>query len=145
MTAVGWFLGFLALLVATLVASARGRATPADVVGRGIIALAGIAYVGIVVAAVWTWGGQVATTGRATQLRDGALVHLAVDGVRVPLTAMIAIGHGHDAALRIPGDGGELARIRAWRERRRGGARRACSPPCMAMTARRSRRRAAAR
>jgi len=111
MTAVGWFLGLLALLVATLVASARGRATPADVVGRGIIALAGIAYVGIVVAAVWTWGGRAATTGRATQLRDGALVHLAVDGVRVPLTAAIAIGHAHDAALRVPGDGGELARI----------------------------------
>jgi len=111
MTAVGWFLGLLALLVATLIASARGRATPADVVGRGIIALAGVAYVGIVVAAVWTWGGQAATTGRATQLRDGALVHLAVDGVRVPLTATIAIGHGPDAAIRVPGGGGQVARI----------------------------------
>lgn len=106
-----WFLGLLALLVATLFASARARAAPADVVGRGIVAIAGVAYVGIVVAAVWTWGGATATTGRATQLHDGALVHLAVDGVRIPLTGPIAIGHGPEAVLRLPGDGGEVAHI----------------------------------
>jgi len=111
MTAVLWFAGLLALLIATLVAAARGRATPADVVGRGIIAVAGMAYVGIVVAAVWAWGGAMATAGRATQLREGALVHLAVDGVRVPLAGAIAIGHGRDAAIRVPGDGGEVARV----------------------------------
>jgi hypothetical protein len=111
MTAALWFIGLLALMVATLFASARGRATPADVAGRGIIGIAGVAYIGIVVAAVWTWGGATATDGRVTQLRDGALVHLAVDGVRVPLTGAIAIGHGHDAAIRVPGDGGEVARI----------------------------------
>jgi hypothetical protein len=111
MVAALWFLGLLALLVATLFASARARAAPADVVGRGIIAIAGIAYVGIVVAAVWTWGGATATTGRATQLHEGALVHLAVDGVRIPLSGAVAIGHAPDAALRLPGDGGEVARI----------------------------------
>jgi hypothetical protein len=111
MTVVLWFIGFLALLVATLFASSRERAAPADVVGRGIIAIAGVAYVGIIVAAVWTWGGATATAGRATRLREGAPVHLALDGVRVPRSGAIAIGHGGDAALRVPGDGGEVARI----------------------------------
>src|SRR4051812_20064020 len=116
MTVVLWFLGFLALLVATLVASARARAMPGDIAGRRIIAIAAVAYVGIVVAAVWTWGGATAAAGRATQLHNGALVRLAVDGVRLPLTAAVAIGHGPDAAIRIPGaDGasgsGEVARI----------------------------------
>ena len=106
-----WFLGLLALMVATLFASARARAAPADVVGRGIIAIAGVAYVGLVVAAVWTWGGAAATAGRATQLREGAQVRMAVDGVRIPLTGAIVIGHAQDAALHIPGDGGEIARV----------------------------------
>jgi hypothetical protein len=115
MTVVLWFLGFLGLLVATLVASARARATPADVVGRGVVAVAAVAYVGIVVAAVWTWGGATAARGRATQLRDGALVRLGVDGVRLPLAAGATIGHGRDAAIRLPGEGAagrdEVARI----------------------------------
>src|SRR5512138_2652473 len=111
MTVALWFIGLLGLVIATLVASARARALPADVVGRGVIAAAAIAYVGIVVAAVWAWGGATATAGRATQLREGALVHLAVDGVRVPLAGAIAIGHGREAAIRVPGDGGEVARI----------------------------------
>src|SRR3954466_4357038 len=106
MTVVLWFLGFLALLVATLVASARARAMPGDIAGRRIIAIAAIAYVGIVVAAVWTWGGATAAAGRATQLRNGALVRLAVDGVRLPLTAAVTIGHAPDAAIRIPGGAG---------------------------------------
>ncbi|HEX4421527.1 MAG TPA: hypothetical protein VH165_26610 [Kofleriaceae bacterium] len=104
-------MGLLGLLAATLVASARGRAAPGDVVGRAIIAVAAVAYVGIVVAAIWTWGGATAARGRATQLRDGALVHLTVEGVRAPVTGTIAIGHGADAAIRVPGDGGEVARI----------------------------------
>lgn len=111
MVAVLWFIGLVALLVATLFASARARAAPTDVVGRSIIGVAGLAYVGLVAAAVWTWGGAIATSGRATQLRGGALVHLAVDGVRLPLKGAIAIGHARDAAIRLPGDGGELARI----------------------------------
>src|SRR5215468_4010606 len=118
MTVVLWFLGLLGLVIATLVASARARAMPADVVGRGVIAVAAIAYVGIVVAAVWTWGGATAASGRATQLREGGLVHLAVDGVRVPLAGPVVIGHAGDAALRIPGPPpsgdaapGEVARI----------------------------------
>ncbi|HEX3758630.1 MAG TPA: hypothetical protein VHW23_07980 [Kofleriaceae bacterium] len=114
MTVVLWFLGFLALLVAALVASARARAVPSDIVGRRIIAVAAVAYVGIVIAAVWTWGGATAATGRATQLHNGALVRLAVDGVRLPLAGTVAIGHASDAAVRIPGAGGaggEVARI----------------------------------
>src|SRR3954463_5675241 len=107
MTVVLWFLGFLALLVAALVASARGRATPGDIVGRRIIAIAAVAYVGIVVAAVWTWGGATASAGRSTQLHNGALVRLAVDGVRLPLAGAVAIGHAPEAAIRIPvGTGG---------------------------------------
>src|SRR5262245_7125117 len=115
MTVVLWFLGMLGLVIATLVASARARALPADVVGRGVIAGAAIAYVGIVVAAVWTWGGATAAAGRTTQLREGGLVHLAVDGVRLPLTGAVVIGHAHDATLRIPGPAptspGEVAQI----------------------------------
>ena len=119
MTVVLWFLGFLALLVATLVASARARAMPSDIVGRRIIAIAAVAYVGIVVAAVWTWGGATAAAGRSTQLRNGALVHLAVDSVRLPLAGTVAIGHAPDAAIRVPGGpggpggagGDEVARI----------------------------------
>jgi hypothetical protein len=112
MTAVAlWFVGFLGLIVATVVASARARATPSDIVGRGLIAVAALPYVAIVVAAAWAWGGAIATEGRATQLRDGALVHLTLDGVRVPMNGVIAIGHGADAELRVPGDGVEIARI----------------------------------
>src|SRR5689334_22805680 len=103
MAVVLWFLGFLGLLVAALVTSARARAMPSDIVGRRTIAAAAIAYVGIVVAAVWTWGGATAAAGRATQLREGALVHLAVDGVRLSLAGAAAIGHAPDAAIRIPG------------------------------------------
>src|SRR5689334_18002037 len=99
MVAVLWFLGLIGLLVATLFASARARAAPTDVVSRGIVGVAAVAYVGLVVAAVWTWGGATATSGRATQLRDGALVHLSVEGVRVPLAGAIAIGHAQDAAF----------------------------------------------
>jgi hypothetical protein len=109
--AVLWFIGLVGLLVATLFASARARAAPADIVGRRIIGVAGLAYVGLVGAAVWTWGGAIATSGRATQLRDGAPVHLAVDGVHLPLKGVVAIGHARDAAIRVPGDGGEIARI----------------------------------
>ena len=107
MAVVLWFLGFLGLLVATLVASARARAMPSDIVGRRVIAAAAVAYVGIVLAAVWTWGGATAAAGRSAQLQGGALVHLALDGVRLPLppsAGAIAIGHGPDAAIRIPGD-----------------------------------------
>ncbi|HEU4730439.1 MAG TPA: hypothetical protein VFT22_21220, partial [Kofleriaceae bacterium] len=64
-----WFVGLIGLLVATLFASARARAAPGDVVGRGVIASAALAYVGIVIGAVWTWGGTTAATGRAAQLR----------------------------------------------------------------------------
>src|SRR4051812_18317663 len=103
MTVALWFIGLLGLVIATLVASARARAMPADVVGRGVISAAAIAYVGVVVAAVWAWGGATAAAGRATQLREGGLVHLAIDGVRLPLTGAIVIGHAADAALRIPG------------------------------------------
>src|SRR5262245_23788999 len=113
--AVLWFLGFAALLVATLVASARGRAAPTEVVSRRIIGIAGIAYLGIAMAAVWTWGGEPATEGRATQLHDGALVHLAIDGVRISLGGPVVIGHDRGATIRVPGDAdgaqGEVARI----------------------------------
>ena len=110
-TAALWFLGFLGLLIATLFASARARAAPGDVVGRGVIAVSALAYVGIVVAATWTWGGATATAGRATQLRDGALVHLELEGVRVALASVTAIGHAEAAAIHVPGDGAEIARL----------------------------------
>ncbi len=108
-----WFLALLGLLVATLVASARARAAPADVVGRGVIGIAAIAYVAIVVSAVWAWGGATAKAGRVKQLSDGALVQLKVEGVRVrvPVTGAIAIGHRRDAGIRVPGEGPDVARI----------------------------------
>lgn len=106
-----WFVGLLGLLAAAIFASARGRAAPFDVVGRPIIAIAGAAYVGIVVAAVWAWGGAAATEGRATQVRSGALVRVRVDGVRVALDAPVVIGHAANAVLRVPGSGDEIARI----------------------------------
>ena len=106
-----WLLGLVGLLVATLVGSARGRAAPGDVADRRVIAVAGVAYAAIALAAVWTWGGATATTGRARQLREGALVRLSVDGVAVPIVAPIAIGHAGDAAVRVPGEGGEVARL----------------------------------
>src|SRR5262249_42562813 len=95
-----------------------------DIVGRRIIAIAAVAYVGILVAAVWTWGGATAAAGRATQLRNGALVRPAVDGVRLPLQGTVVIGPAADAAIRIPGGAGgtsgadgaatnEVARIEA--------------------------------
>ena len=96
MTVVLWFLGFLALLVATLVASARARAMPGDIAGRWIIAIAAVAYVGIVVAAVWTWGGATAAAeigngGFYAELEDGSparlIVHLS-DGTAESVTPL---------------------------------------------------------
>ncbi|MGN6109290.1 MAG: hypothetical protein ACTHU0_29555 [Kofleriaceae bacterium] len=107
-----WFLGLVAFVVAAAVASGRGRATPNDVVGRRVVASAALAYVALVVSAVWMWSGAPATHGRADQLRGGASVSLTLLGVRMPLAGPISIGHGPDVDVRMPGgEQGVLARI----------------------------------
>ncbi len=106
-----WFIGLLALVIATLVAAARARATPTEVSGRAAFVLVALAYSALVVAAVWIWGGTTAASGRAARLRDGAAVHLTLDAVRAP--AATTIGHDRDATIRIPGDGGLVATVTA--------------------------------
>ncbi|MBA2538376.1 MAG: hypothetical protein H0V17_01970, partial [Deltaproteobacteria bacterium] len=109
-----WFAGLIGLIVAAAVASSRGRATPSEVVGRGVVAIAA-AYAGLVVSAIWLWGGQDARDGRADRLREGATVAVTIEGVRVAIQDtphVVSIGHGIDATVRMPGDGGdEAARV----------------------------------
>ncbi len=107
-----WFAGLIGLVIATAAASGRARAAPNEVVGRGVIMVAGVAYAVLVLAAVWTWGGTMAASGRADRLRDGASVHLTLRGMRMAFDHAISIGHGRDADLRLPGAGpGRLAEI----------------------------------
>ena len=105
MSLVSWFAGLIGLVIAAGVASGRGRAAPNDVFGRSVIVTAAIAYVAVVVAAVWVWGGETAATGRATRLRDGASVNLTLRGVRVPLERTVTIGRGGEADVRVAGAG----------------------------------------
>src|SRR5689334_12748159 len=105
MSLVLWFAGLIGLLIAAGVASGRGRAAPNDVFGRSVIAAAAVAYVAIVVAAVWVWGGETAASGRAGRLRDGASVSLTLRGGRVPLERVIAIGRDAAADVRVAGAG----------------------------------------
>src|SRR5262245_60079356 len=105
MALVLWFAGLIGLVIAAGVASGRGRATPNDVFGRSVIATAAIAYVAVVVAAVWMWGGETAAKGRAARLGDGASVNLTLRGVRVPLERTIAIGRGEGVDVRVAGAG----------------------------------------
>ena len=105
MALVLWFAGLIGLLIAAGVASGRGRAAPNDVFGRSVIVAAAVAYVAVVVAAVWVWGGETAASGRAARLRDGASVSVTLRGVRVPLERSIAIGHGEAADVRVAGAG----------------------------------------
>ncbi|HVK89064.1 MAG TPA: hypothetical protein VM513_33315, partial [Kofleriaceae bacterium] len=65
MAIVLWFLALGGFVVATVIASSRGRSAPADIVGRRVIATVAIAYAAIVIAAGWTWGGATASEGRA--------------------------------------------------------------------------------
>jgi hypothetical protein len=105
MSLVLWFAGLIGLVIAAGVASGRGRATPNDVFGRGVIAAAALAYAAIVVAAVWLWSGEPAVSGRAARLADGASVSLALRAVRVPLDRSIAIGRDAAADVRVAGVG----------------------------------------
>ncbi|HEU0031863.1 MAG TPA: hypothetical protein VFQ53_14615 [Kofleriaceae bacterium] len=106
-----WFAGLLGLVVAAAVASGRGRATPNDVAGRGVIATAALAYVVLVASAVWRWGGGAAREGRIERMREGASVAVEVSA-RVPLERATTIGHGAKASLHVPGTGAdELAQI----------------------------------
>jgi hypothetical protein len=105
MALVLWFAGLIGLVIAAGMASGRGRATPNDVFGRSVIAAAAVAYVAIVVAAVWVWGGETAATGRAARLQDGASVSLTLRAVRVPLERTLAIGRGEAADVRVAGPG----------------------------------------
>lgn len=114
MSHVLWFAGLLGLVVAATVASGRGRARATEVIGRGVAAIAAIAYAALVVSAVWLWGGQDASDGRAERLRAGATVTVAIEGTRLPISGAKQWTIGHDAAVdvRLPGDGAPaLARL----------------------------------
>ncbi len=107
-----WFAGLIGLIVAAAVTSGRGRANPSEVIGRGVAAIAAVAYAGLIVSAIWLWGGQDATDGRADRLREGATVSVTIEGTRIPLAGTRAwtIGHGAQSqrgrsTIRLPGDG----------------------------------------
>ncbi|MDX2090671.1 MAG: hypothetical protein SFX73_22620 [Kofleriaceae bacterium] len=107
-----WLVGLFGFVVAAVVASAKGRRAPADIVGRGVIASAAIAYAAIVVAAAWTWGGATASKGRTALIAKGAPVRVVLDGVRVPVKTGITVGRGPRAGVQLVGEGAdEVARI----------------------------------
>jgi hypothetical protein len=107
MTAALWFAGLLGLIVAAAISSSRGRASPNEVARRSAIAVAAAAYAGLIVAAVWTWGGSIAIRARGDRLAEGAAVQVTVRGVRVPFAHPLVIGHGPAADVRVPGDGAD--------------------------------------
>jgi hypothetical protein len=114
MSHVLWFAGLIGLVVAAAVASGRGRARGTEVIGRGVAAIAAIAYAALVVSAAWLWGGEEATDGRADRLRAGATVTVTVEGTRIPFggAKRWTIGHAVGADIRLPGEGAAtLARI----------------------------------
>src|SRR6266700_1700102 len=88
-----WLCGFVGLVIAAVVASARARAMPGDVVARGAAFAAAVTCAGLAAGAIWLWGGAMATTGRADRLRDGALVRLSVREIAVPIAKTITVGH----------------------------------------------------
>src|SRR5262247_3057178 len=104
MTTALWFAGLLGLIVAAAISSSRGRASPNEVARRSAIAVAVAAYAGLIIAAVWTWGGSIAIRARGDRLAEGAAVQVTVRGVRVPFAHPLAIGHGR-AADATPGTG----------------------------------------
>jgi hypothetical protein len=106
-----WFTGFVGLIVAAVIASARARSLPGDVVTRGAAFAAAMTCAVLATGAIWIWGGTMATTGRADRLREGAPVRIAIHEVAVPIDHSITIGRG-DVTVQLPGDGlGELARV----------------------------------
>src|SRR6266545_7175881 len=107
MTLALWFAALLGLVVAAAIASSRGRASPNDVARRSTIAIASAAYVGLVVSAVWVWGGSIASHARADRLAEGATVHVTVRGVHIPFTRTLVLGHGATADVHVPGDGAD--------------------------------------
>ncbi len=113
MSHVLWFAGLFGLVVAAAVASGRGRVRGTEVIGRGVAAIAAVAYAALVVSAVWLWGGEDATDGRADRLRAGATVTVTVEGTKIPWggAKRWTVGHDAGADIRLPGDGAELARI----------------------------------
>ncbi len=112
MTVILWFAGLCALVALALVATARSRARPDDVIGRAPFVAVAIAHAGLAAAAVWAWGGERAVTSRGDALRAGPRVELELRAVTVPLDRAISIGHARDAAVRLPGSGAaEVARV----------------------------------
>jgi len=107
-----WLCGFVGLVIAAVVASARARAMPGDVVARGAAFAAAVACAGLAAGAIWLWGGTMATTARADRLRDGALVRLSVREIAVPIDKTISAGHADAATVQLPGTGAaEVARV----------------------------------
>jgi hypothetical protein len=107
-----WLVGLLGLVSAAVLASGRGRRAPADIVGRGVITTAAVAYAGLVIAAAWTWGGATASKGRAALIAEGAPVRVVLERVRVPVKTGITAGRGTTAAVQLVGEGtDEVARI----------------------------------
>ncbi|HEY4239861.1 MAG TPA: hypothetical protein VGM88_08595 [Kofleriaceae bacterium] len=122
-----WFAGLLGLGAAALVVSAKGRAAPTDVAGRGPILVTAAAFAGLVAASVWTWGGAAATHARADRLAGGALVHLQLRGVAStvtdddalftrglpPGTPHVLVAHAGDV-LRLGGAGDAIPGLTSW-------------------------------
>lgn len=78
-----WFAGWIGLVIAAAVASGRERATPGDIVGRRVIVAAALAYAGLVVAAIWVWGGSDAAHARAQRIAEGAQVRISLRELRI--------------------------------------------------------------
>ncbi|HEY1811737.1 MAG TPA: hypothetical protein VGG74_05230 [Kofleriaceae bacterium] len=107
-----WLAGLVAIAVAATIASSRARAMPSDVVGRAAPFAAAIACAGLAGSAIWIWGGQLASDGRASRLHAGVPVRVTLRAISVPLSPerTIAIGHATGDDILVP-TGGELARI----------------------------------
>ncbi|HEV7557829.1 MAG TPA: hypothetical protein VGO00_20325, partial [Kofleriaceae bacterium] len=107
-----WLCGFVGLVIAAVVASARARAMPGDVVARGAAFAAAVTCAGLAAGAIWLWGGAMATNGRADRLREGALVRLSVREIAVPIDKTITVGHADASTVQLPGTGpAEIVRV----------------------------------
>src|SRR6185312_7845328 len=100
-----WFAALCGLVVVATVATARARANPDAVIGRGAFVAAAFGHAVIIGGAIWVWGGTDASVGREAQLRHGPRVTLELRAVTLAVDRAIAIGHAATADVRMPGHG----------------------------------------
>src|SRR6185312_803991 len=113
-----WFAALCGLVVVATVATARARANPDAVIGRGAFVAAGFCHAVSIGGAIWVWGGTDASVGREAQLRHGARVTLELRAVTLAVDRAIALAPAATADARLPGAG--AAQVAALTRAKRG-------------------------